>query len=124
MLRAIRTNKAQAVLGEYVLVLFLVAGMITAIGVYFRRAIQARMFDARTTMLNTVIQRAQPYYAQDLSNEIHIAYEPYYGNMVSTVSQYSDSTFNLMQGGASVKTIDDRFRVVTYSETAPPRDAD
>lgn len=124
MFKIIRTNKAQAVLGEYVLVLFLVAGMITAMGIYFRRAIQARIFDARTTMLNTVIQRAQPYYPQDLSNEIRVGYEPYYGNVASTVGYRTDSTSRLLQGGASVKTINDTTTVVSQSETAPPRDAD
>ncbi len=123
MLRIIKTNKAQAVLGEYVLVLFLVVGMITAMGIYIRRALQARVFGARTTMLNTVIQRAQPYYPQDLSSEILIGYEPYYGNTIAGVSASADSTFNLLQGGASVKTINDVTRVISFSETAPPRDA-
>lgn len=124
MLRAIRTNKAQAVLGEYVLVLFLVAGMITAMGIYIRRALQARVFGARTVMLNTVIQRAQPFYPQDLRDEILIGYEPYYGNTVASIDASTDSTFNLLQGGASVKTVNDVTRVISLSETAPPRDAD
>jgi hypothetical protein len=75
-------------------------------------------------MLNTVIQRAQPYYTQDLANEIRVGYEPYYGNTVSYVGYSRDSTFNLLQGGVSDKTINDTTSVVVQSETAPPRDAD
>src|SRR3989338_9576767 len=76
-------NKAQAVMGEYVLVFFLAIGMATAMTIYFKRGVQARIFDARNAMLNIVVNRTAGYY----TGNIQIGYEPYYGNTVSTVSR-------------------------------------
>ena len=52
MLRYLKTNKAQAVIGEYVLVFFLAIGMVTAMTIYFKRAVQARIHGARDVMLD------------------------------------------------------------------------
>ncbi len=124
MLKYLRTQKAQAVIGEYVLVFFLVMGMVTAMTIYFKRAIQARIYEARNAMLNMVINRAQDYYNSDIS--IQIGYEPYYGNTVSTVARQEDTRINLLPGGTTgnfYKTIDETTSVQTQSETAAPRDA-
>lgn len=109
-------------MGEYVLVFLLAIGMVTAMTVYFKRAIQARMFDARNTMLNMVLNRTQGYY----SGNIQIGYEPYYGNTVSIVARRQNATTNLLPGGTTgnfIKTIDETTAIQTQSETAAPRDA-
>ena len=122
MLRRLMDNKAQAVMGEYVLTFFLVVGAVTAMTIYFKRTVQARMFGARNMMLNVVLNRTQGYYTGD----ILIAYEPYYANTASTVVHSSDTTTNLLPGtttGVFQKTTDEITAVQTQSETAPPKDA-
>ena len=122
MLRYFKTNKAQAVIGEYVLVFFLAIGMVTAMTIYFKRAVQARIHDARDAMLNIVINRSAGYFSDD----IQIEYEPYYGNTVSTVVRRENTTTNLLPGattGIFRKTSDEVTAVQTRSETAPPKDA-
>ncbi len=113
-------------MGEYVLVFFLAIGMVTAMTIYFKRAIQARIYDARNTMLNMVISRAQVSYNTDLGNIIQIGYEPYYSNTVSTVVRQESTRTNLLPGGTTgifSKTIDEMTTIRTQSEAAPPKDA-
>lgn len=110
-------------MGEYVLVFFVVIGMATVMTIYFKRALQARIFDARNTMLNTVLNRTQGYY----TGNILIGYEPYYGNTVSTIIRQENTTTNLLPGattGIFRKGIDETTAVQTQSQTAPPKDAD
>ena len=109
-------------MGEYVLVFFVVIGMATAMTVYFKRAVQARIHDARDAMLNIVVNRTAGYY----TGNIQIGYEPYYGNTVSTVVRRENTTTNLLPGattGIFRKTFDGITAVGTSSETAPPKDA-
>lgn len=116
-------------MGEYVLLFFLAVGVITAMTVYFKRAVQARIFDARNTMLNTVVLRAgsSGYYTVDeLKSNVLIGYEPYYGNTVARTTYNVDETINLTAGGSTGvfrKDIDNWTNSVVNSETAPPRDA-
>lgn len=122
MLRYLKTNKAQAVVGEYVLVFFLVIGMITAMTIYFKRTVQARIHGARNAMLNIVVDRTAGYYTGDIQS----GYEPYYGNTVSTVSRGESATTELLPEattGIFRKTSDEVTAVQTHSETAPPREA-
>ena len=122
MLRYFKTNKAQAVMGEYVLVFFVVMGMATAMTIYFKRGVQARIFDARNAMLNMVLNRTQGYY----TGNVQIGYEPYYGNTVSTVARRENAATELLPGattGIFRKTFDDVTAVQTQSQTAPPGDA-
>ena len=122
MLRYFKTNKAQAVMGEYVLVFFVVIGMATAMTIYFKRAVQARVFEARNAMLNMVLNRTQGYYTGD----VQIGYEPYYGNTISTTARRENAATELLPGattGIFRKTFDDVTAVQTQSQTAPPGDA-
>lgn len=48
-------QNGQAVFGEYVLVIFLVAGVLAAMGVFFQRAFQGRIRDTHKTMAETVL---------------------------------------------------------------------
>lgn len=111
-------------MGEYVLVFFVVIGMATAMTIYFKRGVQARIFDARNAMLNMVLNRTQGYYTGD----VQIGYEPYYGNTVSTVTRREDTRTELLPSpgltsGTFRKTIDETTAAQTRSETAAPRDA-
>ena len=122
MLRYFKTNNAQDVMAEYVLVFFVVIGMATVMTVYFKRVVQARMHDARNAMLNMVLNRTVGYYTGD----IQIGYEPYYGNTISTIARRGNATANLLPGattGIFRKTFDEVTAIETRSETAPPKDA-
>ncbi len=123
MLRYLKTNKAQAVMGEYVLVFLLVMGMVTAMTVYFKRAVQARIFDARNSMMSMVANMANDYYNNVTLSHI---YEPYYGNTDSTVARGEDTRVELSPGGTTGifrKTISEVTAVQTESQTAAPREA-
>ncbi len=122
MLRYLKTNKAQAVMGEYVMTFFLAVAMVTAMTIYFRRAVQARMHGARNAMLNTVLDRSGTYF----TGNILAGYEPYYAQTVSDVRRSEDSETRLLEGGSSgifQKESDDSTSVTTQSQTAPPKDA-
>jgi len=127
MLKLLKGKQAQAVVGEYLLVFFLVVGMLTAMSIYFKRAVQARVFGARKTMRNIVIQRADGFYTEDLEDVIRRGYEPYYAETNSTVWRRSDTRTDLTAGGTTgifSKTIDESTTAITRSETAPPKSAD
>ena len=122
MLRYLKTTKAQIVMGEYVLVFFVVVGMVTAMTVYFKRAVQARVVGARDKMFNIVLNRTAGYYTGNIYRE----YEPYYANTESSVARSGDTKTELLPGlttGSFRKTLDEVTAVQTRSETAPPRDA-
>jgi hypothetical protein len=123
MLRYLKTNKAQVVMSEYVLMFFLAAGMVTAMTIYFKRAVQARMADARNSMINMVANRAGDYYDNGF---LQREYEPYYSSADSMVMRYENAQINLLPGGSTGifrKTINETTAALTQSETAPPRDA-
>ena len=123
MLRCLKNNNAQAVMGEYVLVFLLVMGMITAMTVYFKRTLQARMFDARNSMMITVANRAGDYYDNVF---LQREYEPYYGSTDSMVMRQENAGINLLPGGTTGifrKTVNETTAVRTESQTAAPREA-
>ncbi|HBR15931.1 MAG TPA: hypothetical protein DD723_10425 [Candidatus Omnitrophica bacterium] len=118
MLKFLKNKKAQVVMGEYLLVFFLVVGMMTAMTIYFRRSIQARTRDARNYMIDTVKERTQGYY----DGNFYYEYEPYYLSTDSGVERTSSTQSELGEGGVFKQTIDETLSVNTKSETAPPKD--
>ena len=56
--------------------------MVTAMTIYFKRGVQARIHDARNAMLNIVVNRTAGYY----TGNIQIGYEPYYASTESAVA--------------------------------------
>ena len=123
MLRVLKNKNAQAVMGEYVLVIFLVMAVLTAMTVYFRRALQARIHDARDYMIGEVRVRTAGVYNGNLYKE----YEPYYGNTAARVFRSMDDEIRVLPGGSSgifQKIYDGTVSVQVNSETAPPQDYD
>ena len=125
MFRLRRNKKGQAIAAEFVLALMIVIGMVSAMTVYIKRGVQARIRDARNYMGVTVAERSGLPAAN-----IWIEYEPYY---VETDSNIDYSTLKLEElGGATAtdatgvytKTIDENRYTVTNSITHPPADAD
>lgn len=125
MLRNLNTNKAQALLGEYVLVFFLVVGMITAMTIYIRRTLQGRIRDARFRMVDMVKKRTGNLYT---GTTILRSYEPYYANTESdVVRDFRDvqmlfASFN-SSSGIYRKDLNQVTSARTNSTTASPKDA-
>ena len=123
MLRNLNNKRAQSVRGAYALVIFMVLGVITAMTVYFKRAVQARHYDALHYMVNDVRQRTAGIY----NGELYLHYEPYYTNTVAIVERSASSTTRVLPGATSgiyQKVIDESTSARVNSETAPPRDFD
>ena len=119
MIKRTNFNKAQ-VLGEYALTLFLVVGVMTAMTVYIRRVLQARLFDARKYMINTV--KSAPHVGK-----LKMEYEPYYVDTKSMTDQSIVEQDKLLGGGHTGifrKTFDDVTNVQTNSTQLPPANAD
>lgn len=123
MLRLYHNKKAQANFAEYAIVFIIIVGMMTGMGVYIRRAIQGKIYDARNTMLKTVFIRTAGYY----NNGLYLEYEPYYSNTTSSVVAELSSNMKLLGGGSSGiyrETVDDVTTRESTSTTAPPINAD
>jgi len=125
MLKRICNQRAQVVAGEYVLVFFIVASAIGAITVYFRRAMQAKIYDARAALVNMVEERTAEYYNGDIFQE----YEPYYVDKKTYIDRESTETDKLIptvpgQTDLFQKEIDSKTKLRVISVTKPPKDAD
>lgn len=118
----LKNKSGQAVTSEYVLLFFIVVGMITAMSIYFRRAVQAKIVSSRNLMIKHVAAGTQGNYVGNL----YIEYEPYYGDTVAESDVFSDNRYNLGPGGTSgtaEKIFNERRQVSVVSTTAPPKDA-
>ncbi|MBU0468631.1 MAG: hypothetical protein KKF78_06555 [Candidatus Omnitrophica bacterium] len=123
MLRIIKNNKAQAVMGEYVIVFFVAIGVITAMSTYFQRVVQGRIYDARDSMVRLTRNQSAGFF----NGNIFFHYEPYYQNTDSETYRSLRSRTSLAEGGTSGvyrMEYDDLSRIMTTSVTKPPREAD
>ena len=116
-------NKAQVNFAEYALLFVVVVGVMTAMGIYFKRAIQARMRDTRIYMFKTVQDRAPGTY-----NTLYVEYEPYYVNTLSAVDHSASAVSNIYASpgkasGLFRQTTAETTTVQTLSVTAPPVNA-
>ncbi len=121
MLKLNNNRKAQAVMGEYAVLIALVMAVIVAMTVYFKRAVQARIHDARDYMVSEVRTRTTGYF----SDNLYAGYEPYYGNTISTIFRDTDDETKLLPGASSgifKKTYDQTTFMVVNSVTLPPRE--
>jgi len=123
MLRIVKNNRAQAVVGEYVIVFFIAIGVITAMSTYFQRVVQGRIYDARDAMVSLTRNQSAGYF----NGNIFFHYEPYYQNTDSETYRSLISRTSLVEGGTSGiyrVEYDDLSRITNTSVTKPPRDAD
>jgi len=121
MLRQIVNNKAQAVMSEYILTIFLVVAVIVAMTIYFKRGVQARIHDARDYMVGEVRVRTAGSFTGNLYKE----YEPYYTETNAIVDRDIVDTTRLEPGGSSgifTKIYDQTIDIRLNSQTAPPKD--
>jgi hypothetical protein len=124
MLKGLKNQKAQIIVGEYVVIIFIVVAMMTAMGTYVKRALQGRIRDAHQTMINMVWQRTVTEEGRLYNGPLWTGYEPYYGETNSLVHREDFTRSALLPGGASRKEFNGGMTVRTNSETAPPREAD
>ena len=121
MLKRWGNKRAQTIINEYVLVFFLAVTAIMLMGVYFKRAVQARVRDARWYIVNEVKQRTRGYYRGNL----YYFYEPYYLNR-EALTDYQTTTQTSLEGGGTTGIFKKKFsqqrKVTQISETAPPKD--
>ncbi len=122
MLKQFSNQRALAVFSEYLLIFFLVLGAITAMAVFFRRAIQARIYESRNAGIELIRRETAGYYDGDIYSQ----YEPYYTNTDSQISQVNQRrTFYRRQawGAGSSQSFAENRYISSYSETRPPREA-
>ena len=118
----VKNKNAQVMVSEYVLVLFIIMAAMASMTIYFRRAVQAKIWDARVAMVNMVAAQSQGYY----KGRLQVEYEPYYTNTDKVVSQDAAETTRLIPtlwGEEYIKQFEEYTNVQTVSETAPPKDA-
>jgi len=125
MLKSLKNKKAQAVIGEYLLVFLMVVGMITAITLYFRRAVQARIRDANYSVAASVATRANGYFIGDVLLE----YEPYYIHRQAVITRDATQRDGLLPAGAAglsgiyIRNAIDSIGVKAFSNMLPPRES-
>jgi hypothetical protein len=124
MLKVLKNQRAQIIAGEYVVIIFIVVAMMTAMGTYVKRALQGRIRDARKYMVQTVWDRTVTDEGRLYNGPLWRGYEPYYVDTNSAVRREDFTRSMLLPGGASQKEYKGGMTVFTNSETAPPRDAD
>lgn len=109
-------------MSEYTVTIFVVILAVVGMTVYFKRAIQGKIFDAQIYMVNEVRDRTAGQYTGNL----YYAYEPYYVQTNSIVDRNASDTV-LLSGGPTEKyqkIFDQTTIIQTNSETLPPREFD
>ncbi len=120
MFSKLKKKRAQAILTEYMVVIFIVVGVMTSMSVYIKRALQGRMYDARNYAVNSIKEQTKDKY----KGPVYYAYEPYYANSTSIIESNESMKSKLFGGGASTREFDGDVVTTSQSETAPPKMAD
>ena len=116
-----RAHKAQ-VMSEYAIMFFVVIGVVSAMSIYVRRALQARIHGARDLMTKSVAN----YYGGAYNGKrtkVFYEYEPYYVQTNSDSISSSDDEERLLAGGTTgifTKNLNATNDVQTNSEQFPP----
>ena len=118
MFKKLKNNQGMGSIVEYALMFFLIVAVVTAMSVYFRRAIQGRIRDSVIYMANSV--------ANEFAGNVWYQYEPYYLNSDSRRAFESQEreillpTLPTASSGIYQKDIDQTSTAETRSEQAPP----
>lgn len=137
MFRRLKYKKAQTIMSEYLLIFFIILGMISAMTVYFRRAVQGRLHDAQRYVFRDMVTRINEALGGDGSDSYNIAttlifyreYEPYYANIQSNTYHgvYDEDHLISDQPGKTGiyrKNVDETTTVRSKSVTGAPQDSD
>lgn len=112
----LNNRNAQAIIGEYIFILVLALATFLGMMVYFQRVIQARLYDARQTMTETVSASAQGYFTGNVYGE----YEPYYTSSATDLVQSKKETTKLNRKDVFTKKTSEGRNAQTISRTLPP----
>jgi len=122
MFKTLRRKRGQSYIVEYALTFFVVIAVILSITLFVRRAVQARIRDAR----NFMVLSANGAYVGNVAFE----YEPYYLDTSSNRFATTDDERLLEPSGPSLTsgifTLDkkgDETTIRAVSNQAPPREA-
>lgn len=116
LLRLLHNKKGQVVSAEYVMVFFLIASVLTSMTVYVKRALQARIYCAETTMATMVADAAE--------EPVYFEYEPYYTEVTTDNTQANHTIKRLMVGGNFSKAINETRTSNSTSTVLDPSFAD
>ncbi len=124
MIKYFKSSTRAQVFVEYAFVIVIIVSVISAMAVYVRRALQARIWDARNTMIKTVADNYNGVANTTILNE----YEPYYSQAETEAVNDSGERASLLGGGGTTtgvfsKDFDSTIGVQTNSEQLPPREA-
>jgi hypothetical protein len=128
MLKLLQNNKAQNIFAEYSIIFFLVVAFMSAMGLYIRRTLQARVIGAAgyiTREVNAVLAD-NTYY--NYVGKYHRQYEPYYvaSQGERTIDQEIDE-LTLPAGNAGIyekQHIRDITNMYSVSDQLSPQYAD
>ena len=124
MFKLLRNYRAQAIIGEYVLVFFVAIAAMTGVTILVRRALQGRIHDAQITMYQTVTGEVSNTFAVN-GLILRTEYEPYYAYRNAVIVQEQDQSRRLYDSfnassGIFRLDLDDETRVVANSIQLPP----
>jgi len=109
MLKYLRHSRAQ-VIGEYAITIAILISALVAMTVYARRALQARMHDAKEYMVSEASQGGVTILSE---------YEPYYGDSQSESSTTSDEQ-TVLAPGLDTKVFSGRTEISGRTRQLPP----
>ena len=111
MLSSFRRKKGQAVTAEYVVLIALISVAITAMTVYVRRTLQARIGDADRYMITTA--------ANASGINVLYEYEPYYKRQTSNTDAEKTTTYTTAGGGAAVTAVSQNRAAAEGDQKSP-----
>lgn len=95
-------NKGQAILAEYVMILFVVIAALVAMSTFVQRGFEARIHDAKNFMINAVTNSSvcDADCLAATGGNIAYEYEPYYSVQLSGVQSNSEERAGATSGNA------------------------
>jgi len=118
MLRIVKNKKAQSLASEYVLVFFIAVGVISAMTIFIKRSLQARIYGAHQYMTNTIRDNFVPDY--------NGLYDPYYLEKEAEIAHSATVTDRIMGDGTKEvynRTLDQTSNIDAHVTNLAPKDA-
>lgn len=127
MFKFFQPNNRAQVFAEYAFVIVIIVSVVSAMAVYVRRALQARIRDARNSMIQTVVDQYNSMPNFGVANYmVFNEYEPYYTQAETEAANDSGERAALLGGkptGVFLKDFNSTIAVQTNSEQLPPKEA-
>lgn len=119
-------NQAQSI-WEYTMLFSLIMAFMIAMGMYFRRGVQARIRVATVYAVNQMVRTQLRTAGENFVGNLYYGYEPYYVESSADVKSSSDTTTNLAgvwgTSGIYSAQLNEQRDITSTAVTAPPGDA-